>query len=301
MYKFNVWKADVFKPAFCHVLGIQLFLRLIQGPSGHLRLLPQVSIVSLHFLGLNVAKNTPTTNPAIRAAAMNGFAEHGLDDEAFGENKAISAVKAFDAFPKTKPSYKTQTSTGGVWTVVLVLVSFLLSVSELRRWYVGNTTHLFSVEKGVSHDLQINLDVVLAMKCDDIHINVQDASGDRILAGQALQRGPTTWGQWGGSKAGHALGASKSERKNAGREKGGEYEEEDVHDYLGAARRQRKFAKTPKLPRGVEADACRVFGSLEGNKVQGDFHITARGHGYMEFGQHLDHKCTDQQSHHLYT
>jgi hypothetical protein len=28
---------------------------------------------------------------------------------------------------------------------------------------------------------------------------------------------------------------------------------------------------------------------MEGNKVQGDFHITARGHGYMEMGQHLDH------------
>lgn len=29
---------------------------------------------------------------------MNGFADHGLDESAFGESKAISAVKAFDAF-----------------------------------------------------------------------------------------------------------------------------------------------------------------------------------------------------------
>lgn len=68
--------------------------------------------------------------------------------------------------------------------------------------------------------------------------------------------------------------------------------EEDVHDYLGAARKgKRKFPQTPKLRRKMEGEgeACRVFGSLEGNKVQGDFHITARGHGYMEFGEHLDH------------
>ena len=219
---------------------------------------------------------------------MDGFAEHGLDESSFGESNAFSAVKSFDAFPKTKPSYQTKTSAGGVWTVVLIAASFLLSVSELRRWYVGTTTHAFSVEKGISHDLQINLDVVLAMKCEDIHINVQDASGDRILAGQALTRGPTTWNQWGGSKAGHSLGSSHEER-NAGSGQGNEYGEEDVHDYLGAARGKKKFAKTPKLPRGAQADACRVFGSLEGNKVQGDFHITARGHGYMEFGQHLDH------------
>jgi hypothetical protein len=45
------------------------------------------------------------------------------------------------------------------------------------------------------------------------------------------------------------------------------------------------------MRRGVVADACRIYGSLEGNKVQGDFHITARGHGYRENAPHLDHSC----------
>lgn len=69
-------------------------------------------------------------------------------------------------------------------------------------------------------------------------------------------------------------------------------QEEDTHvgHVLGEVRSQkRKFKKTPRLKRGVQPGGCRIFGSLEGNKVQGDFHITARGHGYMEFGQHLDH------------
>lgn len=29
---------------------------------------------------------------------MNGFSDHGLDEGAFGESKATSVVKAFDAF-----------------------------------------------------------------------------------------------------------------------------------------------------------------------------------------------------------
>ncbi|TKA73455.1 hypothetical protein B0A49_08079 [Cryomyces minteri] len=225
---------------------------------------------------------------------MNGFANHGLDESAFGDSKGLSAVKAFDAFPKTKPSYQTRTSTGGVWTLLLILASTLLTFSEIRRWFIGHTTHAFSVEKGISHDLQINLDIVVAMKCHDLHINVQDASGDRILAGEALTRHDTVWAQWGSGRKIHRLGDSLIGQGSlggggAGAENG--YQEEDVHDYLGAARRKRKFAKTPKLGRGVEADSCRIFGSLEGNKVQGDFHITARGHGYMEFGQHLDHSA----------
>ncbi|KAK4556996.1 hypothetical protein LTR86_005977 [Recurvomyces mirabilis] len=233
---------------------------------------------------------------------MNGFVDQGLDESAFGDNKAVSAVKAFDAFPKTKPSYQQKTNTGGVWTVVLICASLWLAWTEVVRYWYGNTSHDFSVEQGVGHDLQINLDVVVKMKCDDLHVNVQDASGDRILAGQALHKDSTTWTQWGLNRKQHTLGATKEERLDLSGFPGfgeyKEYAEEDVHDYLGAARKSKKFLKTPRMSRGVEADSCRIYGSMHGNKVQGDFHITARGHGYMEFGQHLDHS-TFNFSHHI--
>lgn len=119
------------------------------------------------------------------------------------------------------------------------------------------------------------------MRCGDLHVNIQDAAGDRILASDALKHDPTNWDQWGKN---NARGVGSEKEYGAG-------EDEDVHDYLGAAHsRKKKFAKTPKL-RGQE-NACRLYGSIEGNKVQGDFHITARGHGYMEFGQHLSHDRT---------
>ncbi len=68
--------------------------------------------------------------------------------------------------------------------------------------------------------------------------------------------------------------------------------EKDTHaaHVLGEVRGQKKkFRKTPRLRRGDSGGACRVYGSIEGNKVQGDFHITARGHGYWDFGEHLSH------------
>jgi hypothetical protein len=222
----------------------------------------------------------------------SGFTDRGLDESAFSDKSSpLNAVKAFDAFPKTKPSYTEKTSTGGVWTVVLIALSTLLTWTELTRWWAGSTTHNFAVEQGVGHDLQINLDVVVAMKCEDLHINVQDASGDRILAGQALKKEGTMWEHWGKERKTHQLGTSKKERLDLSGYPGfgREYQEEDVHDHLGAARGSKKFERTPRIGRGRVVDSCRVFGSMHGNKVQGDFHITARGHGYMEFGQHLDH------------
>lgn len=153
-------------------------------------------------------------------------------------------------------------------------------MTEFGRWYRGHETHLFSVEKGVSHELQINLDIVVPMGCADLHINVQDASGDRILAGDTLRKDPTNWNQWVNAQGVHLLDhLSVTQQQEL---------ERDTHPghVLNEVRRtKRKFRRTPRGGRG----SCRIFGSLAGNKVQGDFHITARGHGYMEFGEHLDH------------
>ncbi|KAL9057704.1 MAG: hypothetical protein Q9162_002178 [Coniocarpon cinnabarinum] len=239
---------------------------------------------------------------------MNGFAHAHLEPDNFGPS-ANSTLKSFDAFPKTKQTYLTRASkNGGIYTGLLVLFCAWLTSTEVTRWFRGTTSHAFSVERGVGHELNINLDVVVQMHCEDLHINVQDASGDRIMAGETLHKDPTLWTTWtteaGRRSINKNWGVSGS--NHGAREEGGSAQqemaqyrrEEDVHDYLAAARGKKRFVATPKLGRNVQGDSCRIFGTLEGNKVQGDFHITARGHGYAEIGQHLDHEKFNF-SHHI--
>jgi hypothetical protein len=177
----------------------------------------------------------------------------------------------------------------------MLFVSALLIFSEFTRWWRGHETHTFAVEKGVGHDLQINLDIVIPMSCGDIHVNVQDAAGDRILAGDMLKRDPTNWMQWVDARGMHSLGKDSEGRLITGEgfhEHDEGFGEEHVHDIVAAAGGKRaKFGKTPRLKLGPPGgDSCRLYGSLDVNKVQGDFHITARGHGYQEFASsHLDH------------
>jgi len=206
-------------------------------------------------------------------------------------------TNSFILLAKAKPQYVTKTSSGGKWTIAMVVVSFLLVFSEFQRWWKGNETHTFAVEKNIGYNLQINLDIVMKMRCEDIHINVQDAAGDRILAGEMLKKDPTNWHQWVDGQGIHSLGKDAQGRLLTGEGFHGHDEgfgQEHVHDivaHAGGWRRQ-KFAKTPRLKGGRSGpDSCRMFGSLEVNKVQGDFHITARGHGYQEYGAsgHLDH------------
>lgn len=175
----------------------------------------------------------------------------------------------------------------------MIFISLLLVWSEVSTWWRGAESHTFDVEKGVAQELQVNLDVVVKMRCDDLHVNVQDTSGDRILAGQRLKKDRTAWGQWVDAKGIHALGRDSEGRVNtgagwheyAGIDEG--FGQEHVHDIIAATKRRARWARTPKV-KGQE-DSCRIYGSLDLNKVQGDFHITARGHGYMEMGDHLDH------------
>lgn len=169
------------------------------------------------------------------------------------------------------------------------VVSCVLLWTELARWWRGAETHTFAVEKGIGHSMQINLDVVVKMKCKDLHVNVQDASGDRILAASRLQEDATSWGQWVDARGVHRLGKDSHGRAITGagwHDEG--FGEEHVHDIVAMGRKKARWGKTPRLW-GAEADSCRIYGSLDLNKVQGDFHITARGHGYHEVGSHLDH------------
>ncbi|KAK3898545.1 endoplasmic reticulum vesicle transporter-domain-containing protein [Staphylotrichum tortipilum] len=221
---------------------------------------------------------------------MNGYDEKRHLDDAFGAKGGI--VSAFDAFPKSKPQYITHTSSGGKWTIAMALISLVLFWTELARWWRGAEEHTFAVEKGVAHILPINLDVVIHMRCADLHVNVQDAAGDRILAAERLTRDPTSWAQWVDGKGVHRLGRDEHGKvvTGEGYDEDEGFGEEHVHDIVALGRRRAKWSKTPRLW-GAEADSCRVYGSLELNKVQGDFHITARGHGYMEFGEHLGHEA----------
>ncbi|EGD94612.1 COPII-coated vesicle protein [Trichophyton tonsurans CBS 112818] len=222
---------------------------------------------------------------------MNGFAHDGLDEANFGAPDGIATkLKTFDAFPKTKPSYTSTSRGGGLWTIFVAIICTILSCSELITWYRGHENHHFSVERGVSQEMQLNIDTVVAMPCDDVRINIQDAAGDHILAGDLLTQEPTSWAAWNREMNQRRSGGSP-EYQTLNKEDSLRLEEqaEDLHveHVLGEVRRSRKkkFPKAPKLKKSDAVDSCRVFGSLEGNKVQGNLHITARGFGYFEWGR----------------
>lgn len=125
--------------------------------------------------------------------------------------------------------------------------------------------------------MQINLDITVAMPCMYLDINIQDSMGDRVLAGELLKKQDT---QFDKSVRGHHVYAGQKERFD-----------DELWDVVGK-HREGKFGKRSER----KHDACRIYGEMrEVNKVQGDFHITAKGHGYYAEGAHLEHTSKEYE------
>lgn len=78
---------------------------------------------------------------------------------------SIPQIKAFDAFPKVQRTYATRSSRGGIFTLVVSAVLLYLTWYELGAYLYGHPTATFGIDHSLSPDMQVNVDLTVAMKC----------------------------------------------------------------------------------------------------------------------------------------
>ncbi|KAH7101967.1 DUF1692-domain-containing protein [Auriculariales sp. MPI-PUGE-AT-0066] len=193
-------------------------------------------------------------------------------------------LKAFDAFPKVQATYKTRRGGGGLITVLACALSVLLILNDVAEYLWGWSDHEFSVDRSRQSYIPINFDIVVAMPCTYLSVDIRDAVGDRLHLSDGLKRDSTVWD----NSAAHRM-ANHSTRVNA----------------LDVVRESRKsrgffsiFTSAPKpqfkptythINTGkAVGNACRVYGSMYVKKVTANLHITTAGHGYASH-VHTDH------------
>ncbi|KAM0791808.1 hypothetical protein ACM66B_004068 [Microbotryomycetes sp. NB124-2] len=180
-------------------------------------------------------------------------------------------LDAFDAFKKTNATYKEKTERGGVLTVVVALVIALLVWTELREYLYGDASYQFSVDKGIAHELQLNLDATVAMPCHYLTVDVRDAVGDRLHISDEFKKDGTSFDIGQAKRIENIKNAKEISATRM------------IHDSHG----RRVFPKTANIIE--DGPACRIYGSMAVKKVTGNLHITTLGHGYLSW-EHTDHK-----------
>ncbi|KAJ7644363.1 endoplasmic reticulum vesicle transporter-domain-containing protein [Roridomyces roridus] len=188
----------------------------------------------------------------------------------------------FDAFPKLPSTYKARSDSRGFLTVFVALVTFILMLNDIGEYIFGWPDHEFSVDTRESSFMNINVDLVVAMPCSFISVDLRDAIGDRLfLSRSGLRRDGTRFD----------VGQATSLKEHAAAL--------SVRQAIAQSRKSRglfssilQWDSTPYMPRykhEPDARGCRVSGQLEVKKVTANLHITTLGHGYASH-EHVDHK-----------
>lgn len=195
--------------------------------------------------------------------------------------QTLKVLKELDAFPKVPENYQQTSASGGSVSILIFLFIGILVVSEFWYYRAVETKYDYEVDTDTDSKLQINVDLTVAMKCENIGADVLDLSGSTLELGDKLKLEPSYFEL----SADQSAWLSMFRRMHAFMEgyralKILEEFKGDLPTYM--PKRQDEESKDKPY------DACRVHGSFEVNKVAGNFHITAgksiyhpRGHAHL--------------------
>ncbi|GFO39627.1 endoplasmic reticulum-Golgi intermediate compartment protein 2-like [Plakobranchus ocellatus] len=215
--------------------------------------------------------------------------------------QALKAVKELDAFPKVPESYVETSAKGGGLSIVTFILIFILILSEVS--YYANTELQFDyvVDTNFTGKLKLNIDVTVAMECFNVGADVLDQTGQDVFGFGLLEEEPVFWELSPKQREYQQMIQSTNSFLN-----------EEYHALQTVLWRSGNptfnmgmpVRETPNPP--GEKDGCRLHGSLEVNKVAGNFHITAgksipvipKGHAHLammmensdyNFSHRIDH------------
>ncbi|CDO97460.1 unnamed protein product [Coffea canephora] len=220
-------------------------------------------------------------------------------------NKLLNKVRNLDAYPKINEDFFSRTLSGGVITLVSSIVMLLLFISELRLYLHTVTETKLVVDTSRGGKLHINFDVTFpAIRCSLLSLDAMDISGeehldirhdifkkridsygnvievrqDKIGApkvekplqrhGGRLEHNETYCGScYGAELSDDDCCNSCEEVREAYRKKGWGLTNVDLIDQC----RREGFIQQIK---DEEGEGCNIHGSLEVNRVAGNFHFT---------------------------
>lgn len=174
-----------------------------------------------------------------------------------------SKVRVFDAFPKVAPEHSVRSSRGGLSSVFTILCGLFILWVQVGGFLGGYIDRQFSVNKKIELNLDINVDVVVAMPCDMLTTNVMDITNDNFLAHEVLNFIGVDF---------HVPPYFNINNEN------------DHHSTSNLERAMEGSLRAEYAVQGkhinTDAPACHIFGLIPVNHVEGRFFIVPKGSMY---------------------
>ncbi|KAL7409691.1 endoplasmic reticulum vesicle transporter-domain-containing protein [Mrakia frigida] len=205
----------------------------------------------------------------------------------------LAPLKTFDAFPKVQPTYQTKSARGGFVTFAIAWACFLLILNDLGEYLYGEADYSFSVDQGIGREVQLNIDMTVAMPCHFLSIDLRDAVGDRVFLSNDFTKDGTDFDTSRASEFQSSTTASLGLNSNSASSIIAQTPRRSsgllslFYSSSAATKRPNSLYRKTRKPI-PDGPACRVYGSVEVKKVTANLHVTTLGHGYMSY-EHTDH------------
>ncbi|RIA94708.1 endoplasmic reticulum vesicle transporter-domain-containing protein [Glomus cerebriforme] len=193
-------------------------------------------------------------------------------------SRILKKAIVFDAFPKVDAECQDRSPQGGLVTIIVSICLWFLIVSEFREYWYLNQKYEFIVDQSINHKLQINVDITVNTPCNYLTVDVIDVAGEGLHMTNELQKISTTFEV----RSAQPLGDDNDSQLNV------------RQVVMAAISKDDPFSSNNDVPVFYSINiiiffiiqiedthtACRIFGYLDVNRVTGNLHITALGHGY---------------------
>ncbi|XP_047114322.1 endoplasmic reticulum-Golgi intermediate compartment protein 3 isoform X2 [Schistocerca piceifrons] len=94
----------------------------------------------------------------------------------------VSALRKFDAYPKTLDDFRIKTFGGATVTILSGIIMTLLFVSELQAYLSPDVSEELFVDTSRGTKLRINLDIIIpSISCEFLVLDAMDTSGEQHL------------------------------------------------------------------------------------------------------------------------
>ena len=207
-----------------------------------------------------------------------------------------ATLKALDVFPKVPEDYQKPTVRGGTLSILSLSVIALLVISEFFYYRATEMKYEYSVDIDMDSKLLISVDMTIAMPCEYLGADIIDLAGESKSIAQHMKMELSvfelTEDQMRFLKAKRQLLERYSESKT-------------LNDFPVVERIVGLSMPEDQVDPSVKRDSCRIHGSIEVNKVAGNFHVTTgrsiphpQGHAHLNtfipkdvvnFSHRIDH------------
>ncbi|WFD07783.1 hypothetical protein MVES1_003154 [Malassezia vespertilionis] len=175
-----------------------------------------------------------------------------------------------------------QSSRGGLVTVLVLLTMLIMAYTELCDYWSPHYLYTFSNADHMSSNMQINLDMTVAVPCRDVTVDLRDVTGESVHYMPAnIAKDSTEFLAQKERADTYVLLLSHTSRRKKMRLAQFVRKPNTRHPIDRISKRVSKYGANdpatgfaPTNPLVPDGEACRVYGTLLVRRVTGNLHIT---------------------------